>query len=183
MPRTAFPPPPPVPLSAEELARIACGGTADRGALRRLYLLPRGRLPRRGFWLHGVLSLLLLDMLGTALLEIAGDDAETAATLASLPLIWPLLAISAKRIHDFDWSAWWALLHFVPGLCSYAMVALPAPVLEYSGLWLVLPLVSGVGTFAMIVVLGSVPGTAGANRFGPAPPRRAAADVPVSTAH
>jgi len=49
--------------------------------------------------------------------------------------------VSAKRQHDFNFSGWWALIHFVPG----------------------------VGSLLLLVVDGSMPGTHGPNRFGTDP--------------
>ena len=135
------------PLSPEELSAIALGAGAEPLSFVELYLLARGRVARRTFWLHGVLALLVIGLSFNALLDIAGITGDNVDRLVNLVLIWPLLVISAKRIHDFGHSGWWVLLHFVPV----------------------------VGSLAVIAVLGSVPGTHGANRFGPDPLRRPAA--------
>ena len=72
---------------------------------------------------------------------IANVDNDTAGRLVNLVFLWPLIAVSVKRQHDFGFSAWWALIHFIPG----------------------------VGSLVLLVVDGSVPGTPGPNRYGPAP--------------
>jgi len=127
--------------TADELRALALGADPDRLTLAQLYLGVRGRIARRTYWLHGVLSLLLLGIVVNALLAIANVDNDTAGKLVNLVFLWPLIAVSAKRQHDFDFSAWWALIHFVPG----------------------------VGSLVLLLVDGSVPGTPGPNRFGPRP--------------
>ena len=111
--------------------------------LAQLYLGFSGRLSRRAFWLHGVLGLTIFSLVAMALFEIAGLPPERAEATANLLIVWPLLAISAKRWHDRDLSGWLALL-------------------------LLLPLV---GQVIALVVNGFLPGTPGENRFGPAPAR------------
>ncbi len=60
--------------------------------------------------------------------------------VVSLALLVPFIALVVRRLHDADRSGWWALL-------------------------LLLPVI---GLIALIVI-GLTPGTAGENRFGPAP--------------
>ena len=139
---------PPGRLSLEELTALALGADPERMSLAQLYLGLRGRIPRRTYWLHGVLSLLLLGVVVNGLLDIARVDDDTAGKLVNLVFLWPLIAVSVKRQHDFDFSGWWALIHFVPG----------------------------VGSLILLVVDGSMPGTRGANRFG-ADPQQASAPV------
>jgi uncharacterized membrane protein YhaH (DUF805 family) len=133
--------PPPRPLSTAELSALALGTGPDHMPFGQLYLGLRGRVSRRTFWLHGVLALLVVGVLANAVMDIAGITTDNTDRLVNLLLVWPLLAISAKRAHDFGWSGWWVLLHFVPV----------------------------VGSLAMILILGIVPGTRGPNRFGPDP--------------
>lgn len=61
--------------------------------------------------------------------------------LAVLALIWPSLAIQAKRWHDQDRSAWWILIGLVPF----------------------------VGGLIALVMCGFIQGTPGPNRFGAGP--------------
>ena len=56
-------------------------------------------------------------------------------------LLWPFLAVQAKRWHDRDLSAWWILIHFIPV----------------------------VGPIAALIVNGFLRGTDGENRYGPDP--------------
>ena len=60
--------------------------------------------------------------------------------------------MSVKRQHDFNFSGWWALIHFVPGI----------------------------GSLLLIIADGSLPGTRGPNRFG-VDPREALARARIRT--
>jgi uncharacterized membrane protein YhaH (DUF805 family) len=144
----------PGPLALDDLTQLALGADPQRMSLARLYLGLRGRIPRRTYWLHGVLSLLLAGIVVNALLDIARIDVDTAGKFANLVFLWPLVAVSVKRQHDFDFSGWWALIHFVPV----------------------------VGSLVLIVVDGIMPGTHGANRFG-ADPREALARARINSGH
>lgn len=128
-------------LTLDELTAVALGADPRRMSPVRLYLGVKGRIPRATYWLHGVLSLLLAGVVLDGLLAIARVESETANGLVSLLLLWPLIAVSAKRQHDFNFSAWWALIHFVPA----------------------------VGSIVLLLADGLVPGTRGPNRFGPDP--------------
>ncbi len=110
----------------------------------RLWLDPRGRIGRATFWLHGVLVLLGMAVLLRALLDIARLPQEEVDEWVSLLLAWPLVAISAKRWHDRNRSAWWVLVLLLP--------------------------VGGV--VWLLLDNGFVRGTPGRNRFGPPPQDR-----------
>lgn len=107
----------------------------------RLYLSLRGRISRRRFWLHGVLALLVVGIVGMALLEIAGMHPDRAERLVNLLIAWPAIAISAKRWHDRDRSAWWVLVVLIPLI----------------------------GQLWTLIDNGFVPSTKGPNRFGEQP--------------
>ena len=109
----------------------------------RLLLDPRGRLARRGWWLWGLGVPLGLALLLHALLAIAQVGDDDAEAVVSLLLAWPLVAVNAKRLHDRDRHGGWVLALLVP---------------VFGWLWLA-------------VVNGLLPGTPGANRYGPPPAR------------
>jgi uncharacterized membrane protein YhaH (DUF805 family) len=141
-------------LSLDELTALALGADPERMSLPQLYLGLKGRIPRRTYWLHGVLSLLLLGVVVNALLIVADVDNETSGKLVNLVFLWPVIAVSAKRQHDFNFSAWWSLIHFVPGI----------------------------GSLLLIAVDGSLPGTHGPNRFG-IDPREALDRARINSGH
>ena len=103
----------------------------------------RGRISRRTFWLYGVCALLGLGLLGHALLGIAGLSVGLAETVVNLLLLWPAIAVSAKRWQDRDRSPWWVLVNLIPV----------------------------VGWAWALIDNGFVRGTPGPNRFGVQPPR------------
>ena len=108
----------------------------------RIFLDPRGRIARRTFWLYGVLALFGLGTLGHALLGIARVPRADADHVVNVLLLWPAIAVSAKRWHDRDKSGWWVLLVLVPV----------------------------VGWLWALFDNGFLRGTPGPNRFGPEPP-------------
>ena len=130
---------PQVPLTLAELTDIALA--RETMSPRALWIGLRGRVSRKTFWLHGVLTLLIVAMLGNALMDIAGVRAELSVKLVNLVLAWPFIAVSVKRLHDFDFSGWWVLVNLVPAI----------------------------GSLITLVANGFVPGTHGTNRFGPDP--------------
>lgn len=142
----------------------------------------KGRIPRRHFWFY-VLGFIVLAVLVTTLAaaflivrkpDIAqlklDADLRTAANIFLLVMAWPTLAVSAKRLHDFNRSVSWLVFFFGVGAALvYAMAFLrvafgTSSVLVYSvGIGLALLLVWFVGE------LGLRPGTKGENRFGADP--------------
>lgn len=100
-----------------------------------------GRLPRKSFWLYGVLGITLAQMFIYFLLGIAGVSETLASGVAALAVVWPGLAINVKRWHDRDKAGWWVLINLVPL----------------------------VGTLWTLIECGLLPGTPGDNRFGPDP--------------
>lgn len=105
-----------------------------------------GRINRAKWWI-GVIVLWVVQGIVYA---IFGFD-ETGlgiASLISLVLLWPSLAISIKRFHDRDKSGWWILIALIPII----------------------------GFFWILIELGMLEGTAGPNQFGPDPLGRGIAD-------
>jgi uncharacterized membrane protein YhaH (DUF805 family) len=98
----------------------------------------RGRVPRRVFWLYGVLGPLLASVMLEMLLGIVGVSERRAEALTTLLLVWPCAAVSVKRWHDRDKSGWWALVYLIPVI----------------------------GLLWTLIANGLLRGTRGANRFG-----------------
>ena len=74
----------------------------------------RGRIPRKTFWFYGVLALLGLAAYGNLLLGILGVQEQRIDSAVNAVLLWPALAVSAKRWHDRGKSGWWVLALLVP---------------------------------------------------------------------
>ena len=111
--------------------------------LRSLLLGFSGRLPRKAFWLYGVVGLSLAQLLAYALLGIAGVADRLAEGLSTLLVAWPSVAITIKRWHDRDKSGWWTAINLIPI----------------------------VGLVWTLVECGFLRGTPGPNRFGGDPLR------------
>jgi uncharacterized membrane protein YhaH (DUF805 family) len=107
----------------------------------------QGRLRRRDYWLLSLLCLgvmLAIYVLGAALgVDVTQDNAASMVLqlVATLVVLWPSLAVGAKRCHDRGQSARWLVLQFIPI----------------------------VGGFWVLINLGILDGTQGANRFGASP--------------
>jgi uncharacterized membrane protein YhaH (DUF805 family) len=98
----------------------------------------QGRIPRKTFWLWGVLALVLVALFLVLLLGILGIEDDKTEGLVNVVLLWPALAVSIKRWHDRDKSGWWVLISLIPVI----------------------------GTIWTIVENGFLRGTEGPNRFG-----------------
>lgn len=115
--------------------------TAVRTCLSK-YVDFNGRALRSEYW-YFVLFLLLTNLVAgiiDAMLFGGGGDTQVVSALWSLAMLLPSLGAAARRLHDLDKSGWWLLIGLIP--------ILGALVLIY---WFIQP------------------GTAGSNRFGPAP--------------
>ena len=120
----------------------------------------QGRASRSEFWwfflFTALVNLVLVIPLYvlTAVLAVAGDSGTGAGVAAVISIIWsiavvivavalliPLLAVGARRLHDYGQSAWFLLLYFVP--CGNLV----------------------------LIVLWALGGTPGDNPYGPRPVR------------
>lgn len=107
-------------------------------SLVELYLLPKGRVTRRTFWLQGVLVVIFIGLVGEQIDILLGMRGNVSG-LVTLLLIWPTLMLQIKRWHDRNLSGWHILLWLVPIL----------------------------GWIIALVEVGFLAGTPGPNRFGP----------------
>ena len=100
----------------------------------------KGRINRKQFWL-AMLSLWTISCVGIVLSNLA-TPAEGLAILlvATILTLYPTLAVCIKRFHDMDESSWLVIFLFIP----------------------LINLIS-------VLLLGTMHGTAGPNRYGPSP--------------
>ena len=115
-----------------------------------LFTSMQGRINRKPFWM-GIIVFVVISLIATildALLNTprfggteysAGTGAISA--IVSLVLIYPSIALSAKRWHDRNKSAWWILINLIPVI----------------------------GWVWSFVETGCLRGTPGPNRYGPDP--------------
>ena len=107
---------------------------------KQLWLSFEGRIPRKAYWIYGVVPLMVVNVVAAILAAPLrlGALIQLVFVLLIVLLTWSSLALAAKRWHDRDKSAWWILILFVPVI---------------GGLW----------TF---IENGCLRGTVGPNRFG-----------------
>jgi uncharacterized membrane protein YhaH (DUF805 family) len=143
----------------------------------------QGRSRRKEFWMFQLLNIIVALVLAgpfffsfiSASMANAGDpQASEAAMLAlieggaslslvglgiyflyALAIIIPSIAVTVRRLHDRDMSGWWYLGFVVANF---------------------LPFVGFIASIAYLVLM-VLPGTSGANRFGPDPKDPYAEDV------
>ncbi|MDC7694887.1 DUF805 domain-containing protein [Asticcacaulis sp. DXS10W] len=113
--------------------------------------------------------------------------------LLAFVLIWPSYALAVRRLKDLNGPIWPALFFLLPFLTSLLFIVSPwiVPVFpenstginpEYEALTRTLRQVSeAVGWLnrALTLILCFIPGTKGANRYGPPPGQKAAPDLSV----
>jgi uncharacterized membrane protein YhaH (DUF805 family) len=126
----------------------------------------QGRLRRRDLWIYWiglVVAAGALFVLVQRLLDI--DLGAQQPWLLPLLTVWPTYALLAKRMHDRNRSARWALLLLVPELIGYldTLVSLPEAVAMPS------KIIGGLVAIWFLIDFGLLDGTPGDNRFGPSP--------------
>ena len=137
-----------------------------------------GRLSRRVFWL-GLLFLFpafaLLQFAIEAIVRATQAGMTEAALLQKSALVYmfvtlyPTVAIAAKRLHDFNWSAWWtfpAVLPYVILTPQQALLFADPSNTEANAQGLLITLI----ILAPLTLIALIPGNRGANRFGMPPP-------------
>ena len=129
----------------------------------------QGRLNRKFYWtivIATTVAFILALLLALAALREYGLLPVTIAIILVLyiPLIWIGLALSAKRLHDRDKSAWWLLVFYaLPTILSTAADR------TEDVQFIILHLISFGITVWAFVELGCLRGTIGPNRYGPDP--------------
>lgn len=106
-----------------------------------------GRAPRSEYWFFSLFFFLVaiaVILIGVAIgaatrMEVGMTIAGVLVALFGLGMLLPHLAVMIRRLHDINLSGWWYLVAFLP-----------------------------FGGFA-ILAFTFMPGTRGANRFGPDP--------------
>jgi uncharacterized membrane protein YhaH (DUF805 family) len=137
-----------------------------------------GRTSRLSYWRW----LLLLSVTIATLYVLAvfivmggfpGSRLIAAVLLAAMVmLLWPVLAVSVRRLHDRSKTGWWMLVF---NIFPYVAELGVAQTLKVGGVWVLAGLVL-VLTVLVVVVWGWIEfgflrGTRGPNRFGPEPSR------------
>jgi uncharacterized membrane protein YhaH (DUF805 family) len=121
--------------------------------LLRRYLLPKGRLSRRNYWLHVFVPLLIIAYVNEVQARLFGTP--NVSGWIQVISLWPVLVALGRRFHDLNRVGWWAILYFAPAVAMGA--AQRMDLMAYA------TVTKGLG----IVILGIIPGTIGVNSFGP----------------
>jgi uncharacterized membrane protein YhaH (DUF805 family) len=102
-----------------------------------------GRINRQPFWIGSLVLSVASLVVSFVVAAIFGQGmfGSLLQFIVALAILYPSVAIAAKRFHDRDKSGWWILIVLIPFI----------------------------GLIWYIVELGFLPGTPGPNRFGPDP--------------
>lgn len=145
----------------------------------RNYVNFRGRARRSEFWWFTLFSFISQAVLGW--IPLIGG-------IYSLALVLPSLAVTVRRLHDTNQTAWWLLFQIIPALVGIVLAALLVWVWASSFVsghlidqevsegfltflipaFLIWTLIATAFFILMFVVL-ALPGTSGLNRYGPDP--------------
>jgi uncharacterized membrane protein YhaH (DUF805 family) len=109
-----------------------------------LLLSFEGRITRKQFWLTILVFIVIgvvAGLIDAVLHTPAVGSSGIVGLLVSLAMIYPALALYAKRWHDRGKSGWWTLIGLIPI----------------------------VGAIWLLIELGFLRGTPGANKYGPDP--------------
>jgi len=132
------------PYDAPE-SDVAVSSGTSKLSLKEICFSFTGRVPRKVFWIYGVLMLMIgAGIVGGIigyLSTVLGDWFALLLIPLYIVVVWISLAIQIKRWHDRDKSGWWVLIALVPL----------------------------VGPIWQLVECGFLESTPGDNRFGPAP--------------
>jgi uncharacterized membrane protein YhaH (DUF805 family) len=130
-----------------------------------LFTSPSGRISRRQFWLHGMLVIVVCDLLLTWI-PLIGQ-------LLALALLWGSICIGFKRFHDVGYPGWWSLVSIVPFFASAVLFSLSFYFYNLAGLlWLLTEVLAGIGlliALAQLIFVYIRPGQQGPNQYGPDP--------------
>ncbi len=100
-------------------------GDAVRTVVQQKYATFEGRARRAEYWWFFLFNILLsvgVSVVGGVLAALAGQSGGAIISMlagfillvVSLGLLIPGIAVSARRLHDRGWSAWWLLGFLVP---------------------------------------------------------------------
>jgi uncharacterized membrane protein YhaH (DUF805 family) len=150
-------------------------GDAVRSCLHK-YMTFSGRARRPEYWWF-ILATVLLGIAATLLDIVLGTGTAQGgliASLMSLALLLPTLAVTWRRLHDVNRPGWFAFIGLIALMPLMAATALAAMQRDTGGV-LVAGLMAlggllGLGAMLYLLVLLVSRGTDGPNRFGPEPP-------------
>jgi len=146
-------------------AAIAEAIPREREYWIKLFTSPSGRISRREFWLHGVLPIVVANLV-LVWIPVIGQ-------LISLVLLWASICIAFKRFHDVGYPGWYSLLYLIPLVAAAIVVGVGEMAVRFMGVaWLLAEIFGGIsfliGLAQLIFVYIRV-GQEGPNEYGPDP--------------
>ncbi len=148
----------------------------------RKYIVFSGRAQRSEYWWFFLFTFAISVVLG--IIAAFASALQFLEWVFSLAVLLPSLAVTARRLHDTNRSAWWLLiwlgiiLGWIIGFIAIAIsVAIDDPELleaepeEWAGAFafiIIWGVVSVAGGITMLI-LCALPGSRGPNRYGPDP--------------
>ena len=157
------------------------------GNIVALFTSLHGRIARKMFWI-GTAALIFLFFAASLVVSFvilrrdpfAGAFEPTLGDMrrhgfsylaAILIILYPSLAVLAKRLQDLDWPGWIAVLFFVPSFAFIlaAIFGLAGTALQPSHIGRWTGILEHTVHLVTILALGIVPGTKGPNSYGPNP--------------
>lgn len=122
-----------------------------------------GRANRQRYWLVVLATYALMLLVGLFAMVIPFVGPAIAG-IVIIGGVWVSLAISSRRLHDRNKSAWWLVAMYLPIAILSALGALVGDEAGAAFDALSLPF-----SIWILVELGCLKGTEGPNRFGPDP--------------
>lgn len=141
-------------------------------ALARLFSF-RGRTSRLNYWRTWLGMNLAIAVLWVVFIFIAMGAGEIAVIpmLLVIPLLIASAAVSVRRLHDRNKSAWWLLVFWIVPLAGLVVAQLLTEKTGEGGLAAELALWASLASqLWALVELGFRRGSPSANRFGSPPP-------------
>lgn len=132
------------PPSAE-VGLSPVGTGANPMGWKDIYFSFQGRIPRKTYWVWGMLGMIGFVIAASIVAGILSVAAEALAWVVMVPayivMVWAGFALGVKRWHDRNKSGWWVLIGFIPVI----------------------------GAIWQLVENGFLRGTVGDNNYGPDP--------------
>jgi uncharacterized membrane protein YhaH (DUF805 family) len=155
----------PASYAAAAPAPSAGGGFPPSQYWIKLFTSPSGRISRRQFWLHGVLPIVVGNVV-LGWIPILGQ-------LLSLVLLWGTICIGFKRFHDLGYPGWYSLIYLVPMVAGVIVFSLGLFIISFVDMaWLLAEILWGVafliGLAQLFLVYIRI-GQEGPNQYGPDP--------------
>ena len=85
--------------------------------LKNKYAVFEGRARRKEYWMFFLWNLIIsivVNIVGGIFGLTLSNDTNILGALYSLAILIPSLAVTSRRLHDTNRSAWWMLLWFIP---------------------------------------------------------------------